>query len=41
MQTYGLGRLLEEHQTKFYGIVNGLVAAFYSGTDHHEQAQIG
>ncbi len=24
MQTYGLGRLLEEHQTKFYGIVNGI-----------------
>ena len=24
MQTYGLGRVLEEHQTKFYGIVNGI-----------------
>lgn len=24
MQTYGLGKILEEHQTKFYGIVNGI-----------------
>ena len=24
LKTYGLGRLLEEHQTKFYGIVNGI-----------------
>ncbi len=24
LQTYGLGRVLEEHQSKFYGIVNGI-----------------
>jgi starch synthase len=24
LQTYGLGRVLEEHQAKFYGIVNGI-----------------